>query len=188
MTRGANIVGKPHACAPTAFAPSRPQRTAGRALVRLTSVMPRTARSIYQLYQEPGVAEAELERDPRQPCATCSMARPAMPLRPRGRGSSGLLQTSAWCRKAEASCGSGRRRRCRRGSAKPTSTSTPASSALGFRGPIIIATSTELGADGGFRRRQDRPGLCCRRPRHGGLVSRHGRASRQPQAVRPRIA
>ena len=152
---GANIAWQAARLRPDRFravvALSVPFRPRGP--VRPTSVMPRTADAqFYMLYfQEPGVAEAELERDPRATVRTmlygasgdgAAAARAAA-------ASGGAAPASAWCRKAEASCGApGRRRPCRRGSAKPTSISTPASSSAraSAAASIIIATSTATGS------------------------------------------
>ena len=52
----------------------------GRGPVRPTTVMPQTEVALfYQLYfQTPGVAEAELERDPKTTSVVCCTRRPAM--------------------------------------------------------------------------------------------------------------
>ena len=114
-----------------------------RAKARPTSLMPRTEDAqFYQLYfQEPGRAEAELERDPRATIRNMlfgasgdgvAAARAAAASR-RSRD-----RTSAWYRRAPASCEApAHRRPCHPGSAKTTSTFTAKpSSAAAFRGAL----------------------------------------------------
>jgi pimeloyl-ACP methyl ester carboxylesterase len=81
--------------------PFRPRGSA-----RPTTVMPRTDDAIfYQLYfQEPGVAEAEFERDPRLTRTACCIGARAT----RRAASDG----SAWCRKAAVSSAGGQSLSC----------------------------------------------------------------------------
>ena len=129
--------------------PFRPRGTAPP-----TSVMPRTADAqFYQLYfQEPGVAEAEFERDPRVTVRNMLYWRIGRGRcrDPRGRsqrrGRLDIRHGAAW--RWLVAWHPARRRRCRPGSAKPTSISTPpnSSAAVSAVRSTTIATSTATGS------------------------------------------
>ena len=157
-----------------------------RGKVRPTSVMPRTADAqFYQLYfQEPGVAEAEFERDPRSTVRNMlyggsgegACDRAPRQRRRRAKPRHGAARRRHFCRPGAPAT-------CRPGSAKLTSISTPRIQAHRFsrRAELLPQHRPQLGTDGALRGREgDGPGaLYRRRPRHGGRLPRHGPASRQ---------
>ena len=119
-----------------------------RGPVRPTTVMPQTdAAMFYQLYfQTPGVAEAELERDPGRILRMLLW-------RLRRRGARHGRQADAGpgmaiARPAFLASGCEPPRTCRRGSRRPTSTSTPPSSPAPAFAAVStgIATSTATGS------------------------------------------
>ena len=123
-----------------------------RSEVRPTSVMPRTEEAqFYQLYfQEPGVAEAEFEADPRKTLAAMLFGGSGdgvTAIRAMAAASGQPSRASAWSR-ARTACCQRCRCRCRHGSAPPTSIITPPNSpAAGFAGrSTTIATSTATGS------------------------------------------
>ena len=134
------------ACLSVPFRPRGP--------VRPTSVMPQTADAqFYQLYfQQPGVAEAEMERDPRVTVLSMlygASGEGAAAFRGRRSPRRQSRERPAWFRAAEACCKDRRRRRrCRRGSAKLISSSMPANSGAAASAvrSTIIATSIAIGS------------------------------------------
>jgi pimeloyl-ACP methyl ester carboxylesterase len=156
-----------------------------------TRLMPRTADAqFYQLYfQEPGVAEKELELDPN--ATVRNMLYGASGDAPRGGGPSGGIgmvpkgggflrgpeappSLPQWLSDRDIDFYAGEFRR------------------TGFPRPpqLVSQHRPQLGAAGSLRRRAgDGPGSLCRGgPRHGGGFSRHGPAARQSQEVRAGIA
>ena len=168
-------------------------RSGRAARSRPTSVMPQTADALfYQLYfQEPGVAEAELERDPR--ATVRNMLYGARAMR-RAAAARARRTASAWCREAAASCADA--------GAPATLPAWLSERDIDFyagefaahrlprRPQLVSQHRPQLGAAGAVRRRAgDGPGALRRgRPRHGGRLPRHGPAARQSQALRPRAA
>ena len=120
-----------------------------RGSTRPTSAMPQTETSVfYQLYfQKPGVAEAELERDPRGSIRKILYSASGDPPR-----RSELGRTTVSLEWFPAAAASSRARMtpsaCPPGSPKPTSTSTPASSPAPASGAASTGTaiSTAIGS------------------------------------------
>ena len=167
-----------------------------RSPVPPTSVMPRTADAqFYQLYfQEPGVAEAEFERDPRvtvhtmlygvsgegigarRAVAASGGAAPTPGMVPRGggmlRGSGAPPTLPRWLNEADVDFYAGRIQALR----------------LPRPAQLLSQHRPQLGTDGAFRGPEGyRPGaLCRRRRRRSDRVPRDGPASRQHEKLRPR--
>src|SRR5215471_10005462 len=139
--------GRPHVCVRIVSAQSSASAChSGRAAARPTSLMPRTVEAqFYQLYfQEPGVAEAEFEKDPR---ATMQ----AMLYRGSGEGvaatravapSSGRALSVGMVPRADGGCHPAHNR-CRHGSAKPTSVFT----LVNLRAAVFAVLSTTINID-----------------------------------------
>ena len=124
-----------------------------RGPVRPTSVMPRTADAqFYQLYfQEPGVAEAEFERDPRVTVRSMlyGVSGEGVAASRAAAASGGAELTPGMVPRGGGCCGQpARRRGCRPGSAKRISISTPlnSSAAVSAVPSTIIATPTATGS------------------------------------------